>query len=170
MKNCNVILALLFGYMIAGVSNYGPEGLAYVDTQKISDAPAINFLWTQWFGIGIYAPAIIPMLIAYIVTTVESIGDITATHEVSELRTDTKDYTQRIQGGLMADAICSILASLFTSMPNTTFSQNNGVIAMTKCASRRAGLATGFWLILMGVLAKIAGIITSIPDCGKISV
>mmetsp|Transcript_15230 Transcript_15230/g.32762 ORF Transcript_15230/g.32762 Transcript_15230/m.32762 type:complete len:242 (+) Transcript_15230:124-849(+) len=65
----------------------------------------------------------------------------------------------------MADAVCSILASLFTSMPNTTFSQNNGVIAITKCASRRAGLATGFWLILMGVLAKVAGIITSIPDC-----
>ena len=84
-----------------------------------------------------------------------------------ELVTDGKEYTHRIQGSLMADAVCSILASLFTSMPNTTFSQNNGVIAMTKCASRRAGLATGFWLILMGVLAKIAGIITSIPDCGK---
>ena len=65
----------------------------------------------------------------------------------------------------MADALCSILASLFTSMPNTTFSQNNGVIAMTKCASRRAGIATGFWLIIMGIFAKIAGIITSIPDC-----
>ena len=54
----------------------------------------------------------------------------------------------------MADAICSILASLFTSMPNTTFSQNNGVIAMTKCASRRAGIATGFWLIIMGIFSK----------------
>lgn len=163
MKNCNIMLALLFGYMVAGLTNY--DGLPYVDTQKISDAPAIDFLWTQWFGIGIYGPAIVPMLITYIVTAVESIGDITATHEVSELKTDSKEYTQRIQGGLMADAICSILASLFTSMPNTTFSQNNGVIAMTRCASRRAGLATGFWLILMGVLAKIAGVITSIPDC-----
>ncbi len=105
------------------------------------------------------------MLIAYIVTTVETIGDVTATHEVSELSTDGKEYTRRIQGSLMADAVCSILASVFTSMPNTTFSQNNGVIAMTKCASRRAGIATGFWLILMGIFAKIAGIITSIPDC-----
>jgi len=61
MKNCNVILALLFGYFVAGVSNY--EGLPYVDTSKIEDAPAVNFLWTQWFGIGIYGPAIIPMLI-----------------------------------------------------------------------------------------------------------
>jgi len=163
MKNCNVILALLFGYFVAGVSNY--EGLPYVDTSKIESAPVVDFLWTQWFGIGFYGPAVIPLLIAYIVTTVETIGDVTATHEVSELKTDDKDYTRRIQGSLMADAVCSILASVFTSMPNTTFSQNNGVIAMTKCASRRAGIATGGWLIFMGVFAKIAGVITSIPDC-----
>ena len=50
-------------------------------------------------------------------------------------------------------------------MPNTTFSQNNGVIALTKCASRRAGYACGIWLILLGVFGKVAGIITSIPDC-----
>ena len=50
-------------------------------------------------------------------------------------------------------------------MPNTTFSQNNGVIALTKCASRRAGYACGIWLIFLGVFAKVAGIITSIPDC-----
>ena len=68
---------------------------------------------------------------------------------------------RRIQGSLMADAVCSILASLFTSMPNTTFSQNNGVIAMTKCASRRAGIATGFWLILMGIFSKSESIFLS---------
>lgn len=49
-------------------------------------------------------------------------------------------------------------------MPNTTFSQNNGVIALTKCASRRAGMAAGCWLILLGVFGKVAGLITAIPD------
>jgi len=61
MKNCNVILALCFGYFIAGVSNY--DGSPYVDTSKIQAAPVVDFLWTQWFGIGLYGPAIIPMLI-----------------------------------------------------------------------------------------------------------
>lgn len=138
MKNCNVILALLFGYMVAGLTNY--NGLPYVDTSKIEDAPAVDFLFTHWFGIGFYGPAVVPLLIAYIVTTVETIGDVTATHEVSELKTDDKEYSQRIQGSLMADAVSSILASMFTTMPNTTFSQNNGVIAMTKCASRRVSV------------------------------
>jgi xanthine/uracil permease len=77
----------------------------------------------------------------------------------------SEDFDASIQGGLTADGINSILAGLFTSMPNTTFSQNNGVIALTKCASRRAGYACGFWLILLGVFGKFAGVITSIPDC-----
>ena len=167
MKNCNVILALLFGYFVAGVSSYdnGTEKLKYVLPDNILNADPITFLWTTNFPIGFYAPAVLPLLIAYLVTTVETVGDISAVFESSELDTDGEDYEQSIQGGLTSDAINSILSSLFTSMPNTTFSQNNGVIAMTKCASRRAGIACGLWLILMGVFGKIAGLITSIPDC-----
>lgn len=120
--------------------------------------------WVETFPIGFYAPAVIPLLIAYLVTTVETIGDITAVYEVSELDTDAPEYHESIQGGLTADSISSLLASLFTTLPNTTFSQNNGVIALTKCASRRAGIACGCWLILMGIFSKIAGVITSIPD------
>jgi NCS2 family nucleobase:cation symporter-2 len=89
----------------------------------------------------------------------------TAVYEASLLETDTKEYNKSIQGGLTSDALMSILSGLFTSMPNTTFSQNNGVIALTKCASKRAGIACGMWLILFGVLSKVAGVITSIPDC-----
>lgn len=163
MKNCNVIIALLFGYFVAGVSSY--DGLDYVDNSKIESAEAITFLWTKWFNLGFYAPAVLPLLIAYMVTTVETVGDINAVHEASNLPTDTQEYDESIQGGLLADGLCSILASFFTSMPNTTFSQNNGVIALTKCASRRAGYACGCWLIFLGVFAKISGLITAIPDC-----
>ena len=149
--------------MVAGLSSY--DGLDYVDSSKIDAADSVTFLWAETFKLGVYAPAILPLLIAYMVTTVETVGDITAVHEASNLETDTKEYDESIQGGLLADGICSILSSLFTSMPNTTFSQNNGVIALTKCASKRAGYACGFWLIFMGVFGKISGLITSIPDC-----
>lgn len=51
--------------------------------------------------------------------------------------------------------LTSLLSALGTSLPNTTFSQNNGVIALTRCASRMAGIACCAWLILFGVLAKV---------------
>lgn len=158
-----MIIALLFGYLIAGVTDY--EGASYVDTSKITAADPITFLWTETFPIGFYGPAVIPLLIAYLVTTVETVGDISAVYEVSELDTNSQEYRESLQGGLTSDSICSIISGLFTSMPNTTFSQNNGVIALTKCASRRSGYACGMWLIFMGVFSKVAGIITSIPDC-----
>ena len=90
---------------------------------------------------------------------------IKAVYEASELDTLSEEYDASIQGGLTADGINSILAGLFTSMPNTTYSENNGVVALTKCASRRAGYACGIWLILLGIFGKIGGVISSIPDC-----
>ena len=77
MKNCNVILALLFGYFVAGVSDY--NGLNYINTDNIKNADPITFLWVETFPIGFYGPAVIPMIIAYLVTTVETVGDLTGT-------------------------------------------------------------------------------------------
>jgi uracil-xanthine permease len=162
-RNCNVIIALLFGYLVAALSD--KDGDAYVISSKISEAKAFTFFWVETFPLGFYGPAVFPLLIAYLVTTVETVGDISAVFEVSELDTDTELYNEALQGGLTSDALCSIFSSFVTAMPNTTFSQNNGVIALTKCASIRTGYAAGVWLILMGVFGKISGVITSIPDC-----
>mmetsp|Transcript_6593 Transcript_6593/g.15120 ORF Transcript_6593/g.15120 Transcript_6593/m.15120 type:complete len:593 (-) Transcript_6593:235-2013(-) len=169
MKNCNVIIALLFGYMIAGMSSYedpdSGDQLDYVVTSRVDDVSVFTFLWVKTFPIGFYGPAVLPMLIAFMVTTVETVGDIGATYEASSLQVDTDKHSASVQGGLLADGIASFGSALMTSMPNTTFSQNNGVVAMTKCASRHAGIACGLWLIFFGILGKVGGIIAIIPDC-----
>ena len=77
MKNCNVFIALMFGYMVAGLSEY--NGAPYINSQNLKDANAFNFLWTETFPLGFYGPAVFPMLIAYLVTTVETVGDLTGT-------------------------------------------------------------------------------------------
>jgi len=167
MKNCNVIIALLFGYFVAGVSEkcVGDQCNSYVTDTKIELADSITFLWTTTFKIGFYGPAVFPLLISFIVTTIETIGDVGATYDASEEPRDTPEYDQSIQGGLLSDGLCSFFSALATGMPNTTFSQNNGVISLTKCASRRAGVAAGVWLLFMGILAKVSGVVSSIPDC-----
>jgi len=162
MKNANVIIALLFGYFVAGVSR--AEGDKFVPDTKIESAEPITFAWVENFPIGFYGPAVLPLLIAFLVTSVETIGDLTATYEASEEDTESEEFDKSVQGGLLSDGICSFGAALATGMPNTTFSQNNGVIALTKCASRRAGVCCGLWLIALGVLSKISGIISSMPD------
>jgi len=162
MKNANVIIALLFGYFVAGVSR--AEGDKFVPDTKIESAEPITFAWVENFPIGFYGPAVLPLLIAFLVTSVETIGDLHATYEASEEDTESEEFDKSVQGGLLSDGLCSFAAALATGMPNTTFSQNNGVIALTKCASRRAGVCCGLWLIALGVLSKISGIISSMPD------
>lgn len=73
------------------------------------------------------------------VSAMESIGDLTATNNLSGLETGTDDYWLRIRGGVMAGAFNSLVAAIFCTFPNTTFSQNNGVIRLTGVASRYIG-------------------------------
>jgi len=116
--------------MIAGVSSH--DGENYVDTSVIKSADWVTFLWTTTFPLGFYAPAVIPCLIAFGVTTVETVGDISATYEVSELDNTGQEFLESLQGGLLSDSLCTIFSALGTSMPNTSFSQNNGVIALVR--------------------------------------
>ena len=97
---------------------------------SLGAADWVTFLWTTTFPLGFYGPAVIPCLIAFGVTTVETVGDISATYEVSELDNTGQEFMESIQGGLLSDSLCTIFSALGTSMPNTSFSQNNGVIAL----------------------------------------
>lgn len=163
LRNIEVVIALLFGYFIAWLTRH--HGDKFVVNDQIDQAKSITFLWTKWFGIGFYAPALLPFIVSFMVVAVEGIGDITATEEASMLATTGTLHSRRIQGGLLADGCNSFFGAIAMTLPSTTFAQNNGVIALTRCASRWAGVACGIWLILFGVLAKIGGWVTSIPNC-----
>eukprot|EP00798_Chlamydomonas_sp_ICE-L_P005798 gene5798-6079_t len=162
MRSAQVAIALLIGYALAAGTE-DVNGDPYTSNSKIDAAPAITFLWVKTFRIGFYSPAILPVLIGFLVSGVESIGDISATGDTSGLDADGDRQAEAIQGGLLADSINSFFAALAMNLPNTTFSQNNGVIALTRVASRMAGLGCAIWLILFGILGKLGAFFTSIP-------
>lgn len=120
VRNTSVIWALLISYAAAAISKH--EGKHYVSTAKIKAAPVVTFLWTKTFPLGLHSPSVLPLLITVVVTTVESIGDITATEVASNLDTEGDEHEQRVRGGIRGDAINSILAGLAFAPPNTTFS------------------------------------------------
>jgi uric acid-xanthine permease len=105
------------------------------------------------------------MIIVFLITSIECIGDTTATCEASRLPTDGPELMVYIKGALFNDGITSVFSSLAFSMPLTTFAQNNGVIALTNVGSKQAGWACGFWLIVLGIFAKFGGWVLSIPNC-----
>ena len=157
MKSCAVVLGLLVGCIIAA-------GTGYFDRSKIDAAPAVSFIWVKTFPLSVYGPIVLPLLAVYIVLMMEAIGDITATCDVSRLEVEGMTFDSRIQGGVLADGFNGLLAGLCTITPMSTFAQNNGVIALTRCANRKAGYAACFFLIIMGIFSKFAAALVSIPS------
>ncbi|KAF2125078.1 Xanthine/uracil permease [Dothidotthia symphoricarpi CBS 119687] len=156
MKSTAVVLGLLVGCIIAGATGY-------FDASGIKASPVASFVWVHTFKLSVYGPIVLPLLAVYMVLAMETIGDITATCDVSRLEVDGETYDSRIQGGVLADGLNGIIAGLCTITPMSTFAQNNGVIALTRCANRKAGYACCFWLIVMGVFAKFSAALVAIP-------
>lgn len=157
MKSTAVVIGLLVGCIIAGATGY-------FDRKTIDSSPAVSFIWVHTFKLSVYGPIVLPLLAVYMVLAMEAIGDITATCDVSRLDVDGELFDSRIQGGVLADGLNGILAGLATITPMSTFAQNNGVIALTRCANRKAGYACCFWLIVMGIFAKFAAALVAIPS------
>ena len=116
--------------------------------QKVADA--------AWFEIPRIMPftpvfdlrAILPVMIMFIVTAVETVGDISGVMEGGLGREATD---KELSGGVSCDGLGSSFAALFGVLPKTSFSQNVGLVAMTKIVNRFA-LATGaIFLILWSV-------------------
>lgn len=157
MRNASIAIGLLFPLVIAGP-------LGYMSSAPIESARPITFLWVETFKLRVYGSAVLPLMAVYISLMMEAIGDITATSEVSRVETDGLKYDRRISGGVLVDGLAGVFSALFTVPPLSVFAQNNGVIAITKCANIQAGRWCSFWLILFGIIGKLAGCVRAIPQ------
>lgn len=169
--------AILFG-IIAGYVAAFIMGLVLPTTGVAADGTEFTKAWVlnwdkvaqaSWFNIPSIVPvkivfdirAIIPVLIMFIVTAVETVGDISGVMEGGMNREATD---KELSGGVICDGIGSSLAAVFGVLPNTSFSQNVGLVAMTKVVNRFA-LATGaIFLILCGLIPKLGAIVSIMPQ------
>ncbi|KAL0083605.1 permease family-domain-containing protein [Phycomyces blakesleeanus] len=158
MKSAQIVLGLIVGTIVAAACGY-------IDDSSITSAPVITFVWVKTFPITVYGPAVIPFLIVYLDNMLESIGDITASCDVSGVEVDGPAFQARIQGGLLADGVNSFIAACMTISPLVTFAQNNGVVALTRCANRVAGYFCCFFILLYGIFGKISAVFLAIPKC-----
>jgi xanthine permease XanP len=122
--------------------------------------------WPRWLPLELHVSWgwVAPMLVLYVATTVETIGDITATSLISGEPTEGAVYEKRLRGGILADGLNTMGAALFGAFPTTSFSQNNGVIQLTGVASRRCGMAVAGLLALAGLSGAVARFFMRVPE------
>jgi xanthine permease XanP len=99
----------------------------------------------------------------YIITVMESIGDLTATSTLTGQPISGPIYFRRLAGGLLADGISSAAGACLNSFPSTTFAQNNGVIQLTGVASRHVGIFIGIILTVLGLVPAVGVIVQALP-------
>ncbi|KAI9490206.1 permease family-domain-containing protein [Zychaea mexicana] len=157
LKNVSVVIGLIVGCIIAA-------GIGMFDSSSIDAAPAGTFLWVKTFKLSIYGPGVIPVLFSQLAIIIDSIGEITAVCDVSQKAIEGDEFQSRIQGGLLTDGLLGIFSGLGTTMSTVLFTQNNGIIAVTRCASRIAGFVCAGILILCGILGKFSATFLAIPE------
>lgn len=106
----------------------------------------------------------VPIALVYLITTIETTGDLTANSVISGEPVEGEIYLARIKGGVLGDGINSGLAALLNTFPNTTFSQNNGVIQVTGIASRHLAGYIAVILVTLGLFPVLGSALRLIPS------
>ncbi|WP_217540089.1 uracil-xanthine permease family protein [Vibrio metschnikovii] len=157
IRVASIVIAMLVGYIMAYL-------LGMVDTTQRPQSSLIALPIPMQYGLSFDWSLFIPLVLIFLITALEAIGDITATSEVSGEPVKGPVYMKRIKGGVLADGINSALAALLNSFPNSTFSQNNGVILLTGVASRYVGYFIATMLMLLGLFPGVASFVQLIPE------
>ena len=180
-STASILIGIVVGYIVCGVMGlFLPTTYQYVDpnTQetitktcswvldfsKVSEA--------SWFAVPAFMPfgftkemidlrAIIPIVIMFIVTAVETVGD---TSGITEGGLGREATDKELAGSVICDGLGSSVASFFGVLPNTSFSQNVGLIAMTKIVNLFAISTGAIFLVLCGLFPKLAAIVQMMPQ------
>ncbi|MBT3702088.1 MAG: purine permease [Alphaproteobacteria bacterium] len=148
-----VLLGLIAGYIVAyfmGMVSFG----------NIERAASFAMPNPLHFGFEFSVAAVIGFCLMAFVSAVETVGDVSGITKGGAKREAT---TEEITGATYADGLGSAVAGLFGSLPNTSFSQNVGLIAMTGVMSRHVVTFGAIFLILCGLIPKVGAIISTVP-------
>ena len=153
-KQLSVLFGLVVGYLVAI-----PMGL--VDFSSLAGTSVIALPHLMPFKMEFHLNAIISVALIFLVSATETIGDTQALANSGLNRSAT---TKEISGSLACDGFISSLSSLFGCMPITSFSQNVGLVAMTKVVNRFT-IATGaLIMILAGIFPIFGAVLATLPD------
>ena len=153
-KQLSVLFGLVVGYIVAAC-------MGVVDFSGFKDASIIALPSIMPFKPEFNADAILSVVLIFLVSATETIGDTSAL-ATSGLNRDAT--TKEISGSLACDGFISALSSVFGCLPITSFSQNVGLIAMTKVVNRFTIALGALIMILAGVFPVFGVLLATLPD------
>lgn len=154
LRSISVLVGLFFGTFIGyffGLVDFSAVGTASV----VSIAQPFYFGWPQFS-----VTAILTMIIVNIVSMVESTGVYLAVGKAIDQQVEDK----QIVNGLRSEGLAIMLGGLFNAFPYTAFSQNVGLLSLTRVKTRNVIFAAGGIMVVLGLLPKLAALTTVVPN------
>ncbi|HEA1495415.1 TPA: purine permease [Escherichia coli] len=152
MSNVAVLLGIVFGFLLSWMMNE-------VNLSGLHDASWFAIVTPMSFGMPIFDPvSILTMTAVLIIVFIESMGMFLALGEIVGRKLSSHDIIR----GLRVDGVGTMIGGTFNSFPHTSFSQNVGLVSVTRVHSRWVCIA--FILILFGMVPKMAVLVASIPQ------
>lgn len=151
-----IVIGLLVGSLAAWLSGV-------LVPKALPELPLVSLPIPFRYGFDFDWMAFVPVALIYLITAIETTGDLTANCMISKQPINGPQYLQRIKGGVFGDGVSSLIAAVFNTFPNTTFSQNNGVIQLSGVASRHVGYYIGAILLILGLFPVLGAILQQIP-------
>jgi NCS2 family nucleobase:cation symporter-2 len=153
LSNAAILIGLLAGYAAAAM-------LGMVSMAGFQKASWVTSIQVLPYGFEFSLGAVIAVTLVSIVSAVETVGDASATAKAGAGR-DATDA--EISGATYADGLGTAVAGVFGGLPNTSFSQNVGIVGMTGVMSRHVVTIAGVIMVICGLLPKIGALIASMP-------
>ncbi|MFP1743698.1 nucleobase:cation symporter-2 family protein [Lonsdalea quercina] len=158
LRVASLVIAMAVGYLAAWLMGMLPKEMSSTAQSAIMVPTPL------YYGLGFDWSLLVPLMLVFMVTSLETIGDITATSDVSEQPVRGPLYMKRLKGGVLANGLNSMLSAVFNTFPNSCFGQNNGVIQLTGVASRHVGFVVALMLIVLGLFPAVSGFVQHIPE------
>lgn len=153
-KQLSVLFGLVVGYIVAYF-------MGMVNLSGLSSVGLIAVPQLMPFEMEFHADAIFAFFLIFLVSATETIGDTSAMTAIGLRRNVTE---KEVAGSITCDGLISSLSSIFGCMPITSFSQNVGLIAMTKVVNRFAIMTGAVIMILSGLFPALGVVLASLPE------
>lgn len=153
-KQLSVLFGLIVGYVVAYF-------MGMVNMSKLAEVKLIAIPHLMPFTMEFHPDAIFAFFLIFLVSATETIGDTSAMTAIG-LHRDVKE--KEISGSIVCDGLVSSLSSVFGCLPITSFSQNVGLIAMTKVVNRFAIMTGAVIMIMAGLFPALGVLLASLPE------
>jgi len=153
LRSISVLIGLIVGTLAAAL-------LGKVDLTPLKEASWFHMVQPFYFGTPTFhASAILTMILVAIVSVAESTGVFMALGKIVDKDITSKDLAR----GYRAEGLAIMLGGIFNSFPYTTYSQNVGLVQMSRVKTRDVIVVAGGLLILIGFVPKIAALTQLVP-------